>query len=97
MREKAVNQVTDISRQLVESKAGQKMDIMLGGGRASFQPESYKELDETMRADAGFDYDDERDIWDNYRRDNRFRLLTDLLMSKLIIIRGESLSLAHPC
>ena len=82
--EKAVNQVTDISRQLVESKAGQKMDIMLGGGRASFQPESYKELDETMRADAGFDYDDERDIWDNYRRDNRFRLLTDLLMSKLI-------------
>jgi len=67
------NNVKDISRQLIESEAGQKIDIMLGGGRASFQPESYKEieLDATMRGEAGFDYDDERDIWDNYRRDNR--------------------------
>ena len=68
--------MTDISRQLIESEAGQKIDIMLGGGRASFQPESYKEieLDATMRGEAGFDYDDERDIWDNYRRDNRFQI-----------------------
>ena len=32
----------DISLQLVESEAGRKMDIMLGGGRASFLPESEK-------------------------------------------------------
>ena len=30
----------DITKQLVESEAGKKIDIMLGGGRASWLPRS---------------------------------------------------------
>ena len=32
--------VSDISRQLIESEAGKKIDIMFGGGRSSFLPQS---------------------------------------------------------
>jgi hypothetical protein len=34
--------IKDISRQLIESEAGSKLDVMYGGGRASFLPESLK-------------------------------------------------------
>ena len=64
------NNVKDISRQLVESEAGNKLDIMLGGGRASFLPWSRKPQNITPTA-PGFDYEDENDIWDNYRDDDR--------------------------
>ena len=61
------NNVKDISRQLVESEAGNKLDIMLGGGRASFLPWSRKPQIVVNKTDApGFDYEDENDIWDNY-------------------------------
>ena len=66
------NNVKDISRQLVESEAGNKLDIMLGGGRASFLPWSRKPQIVVNKTDApGFDYEDENDIWDNYRDDDR--------------------------
>ena len=49
-----------------------KLDIMLGGGRASFLPWSRKPQIVVNKTDApGFDYEDENDIWDNYRDDDR--------------------------
>ena len=66
------NNVKDISRQLVESEAGNKLDIMLGGGRASFLPWSRKpQIVVNKTEPPGFDYEDENDIWDNYRDDDR--------------------------
>jgi len=59
------NNVQDISLQLVESKAGRNLAIMLGGGRSSFLPK--KEEDGLLR----FDYANERDEWDNYRMDGQ--------------------------
>ena len=63
----------DISRQLVESEAGKKLDIMLGGGRASFLPWSRKPevVNKTEPSAPGFDYEDENDMWENYRDDGR--------------------------
>ena len=63
----------DISRQLVESESGNKLDIMLGGGRASFLPWSRmpQPANRTESAPPGFDYEDENDIWENYRDDER--------------------------
>merc|ERR1719244_1737359 len=52
-------QPRDITRQLVESEAGKKMDIMLGGGRAAWLP----------RTDMRWDYDS--DEWDCNRWDGR--------------------------
>ena len=65
--------VKDISRQLVESKSGNKLDIMLGGGRASFLPWSRRpeRLNTTELKPPTFDYEDENDIWENYRDDKR--------------------------
>jgi len=65
--------VKDISRQLVESESGNKLDIMLGGGRASFLPWSRmpQPANRTESAPPGFDYEDENDIWENYRDDDR--------------------------
>ena len=67
--------VKDISRQLVESESGKKLDIMLGGGRASFLPWSRMPQNTTGNGTGptpqGFDYNDENDIWENYRDDER--------------------------
>merc|ERR1711962_1144024 len=63
------NNVKDISRQLVESEAGKKIDIMLGGGRSSFLPE--EEQSRIFEQELRWDYDDEVDRWDNYRQDGR--------------------------
>jgi len=63
------NNVKDISRQLVESEAGKKIDIMLGGGRSSFLPE--EEQSRNFEQELRWDYDDEVDRWDNYRQDGR--------------------------
>ena len=67
------NKVKDISRQLVESESGKKLDIMLGGGRASFLPWSRKPkpANRTELTPPGFDYEDENDMWENYRDDGR--------------------------
>lgn len=61
--------VKDISRQLVESKAGLGLDVMLGGGRASFLPDPNKT--QVDRSGAGWDYDSKGDYWDCYRLDGR--------------------------
>jgi len=54
--------VKDISRQLIENPAGQGLDIMLGGGRASFLP----------KVDTRWDYEENgTDYWDCYRLDGR--------------------------
>jgi len=58
------NNVTDITLQLVKSEAGKKIDIMLGGGKSSFLPESEKPNNLPR-------WDYEKDEWDNYRQDNR--------------------------
>ena len=65
--------VKDISKQLVESETGNKLDIMLGGGRASFLPWSRQpeHLNTSELDPPGFDYNDENDVWENYRDDGR--------------------------
>ena len=57
----------------MESEAGKKLDIMLGGGRASFLPWSRKPevVNKTEPSAPGFDYEDENDMWENYRDDGR--------------------------
>merc|ERR1719430_31707 len=71
-QEVADNNVKDISRQLVESEAGRQINIMLGGGRSSFLPQWMKPQILTNETKGlSFDYEDERDWWDNYRLDNR--------------------------
>jgi alkaline phosphatase len=57
----------------VESDSGKKLDIMLGGGRASFLPWSRKPqpANRTGPTPPGFDYEDENDMWENYRDDGR--------------------------
>ena len=91
--------VTDISRQLVESDAGNKLDIMLGGGRASFLPLSRKPqpVNRTEPTSPGFDYNDENDMWENYRDDGRDLLAewannTDHGTRKYIATKAELLS-----
>jgi len=60
--------VKDISRQLVENTPGKGLDIMLGGGRASFLPKP----NSSTGGDSRWDYESNgTDYWDCYRLDGR--------------------------